>query len=94
MRDQLATPSQVKTDCPAWTHQILSEIVSQAIDKHLATNNDELADSLHVAVRKLVERPMLQKVLTVTNNNQVQTAKMIGISRGTLRKKMKEHGLI
>ena len=95
--DNIASLNQFKNENASnqvWTHKILSEIVSQAVDKHLAASHDELSDSMHTSIVKLVELPMLQKVLSLTNHNQVQAAKMIGISRGTLRKKVKENNLI
>ena len=35
-----------------------------------------------------VEKPLIQMVLKLTNGNQSKAALILGISRGTLRKKM------
>ena len=41
-----------------------------------------------------VEPPLLQKVLEYTNGNQSRTATILGISRGTLRKKLAQYNLL
>ena len=41
-----------------------------------------------------LDKHLIKKVLGYTENNQTKTAKILGINRGTLRTKMKRHGLI
>jgi Fis family transcriptional regulator len=41
-----------------------------------------------------VEPPLLRAVLRHTRNNQSKAARMLGLSRGTLRKKLKQYGLL
>lgn len=40
-----------------------------------------------------VEVPLLEAVLSYTGGNQTQAAEVLGINRGTLRKKLKEYNL-
>ena len=40
-----------------------------------------------------LEAPLLQAVMEYTRGNQTQAAKMLGLNRGTLRKKLKQHGI-
>ncbi len=40
-----------------------------------------------------VERPLLHAVMEHTHRNQSQAAKILGLSRGTLRKKLEQHKL-
>lgn len=49
--------------------------------------------SLYDMVLEEVERPLIEVVLQRTRGNQSRAAKILGISRGTLRKKMKQYGL-
>jgi len=41
-----------------------------------------------------VERPLLEVLINQTDFNQVKMAKMLNISRGTLRSKLKQYGLL
>jgi Fis family transcriptional regulator len=41
-----------------------------------------------------VERPLLNAVMSYTNGNQSEAAEILGINRGTLRKKLKTYKLM
>jgi Fis family transcriptional regulator len=41
-----------------------------------------------------VEEPLLQTVMRITGNNQSLAARLLGLSRGTLRKKLEQFGLL
>jgi Fis family transcriptional regulator len=41
-----------------------------------------------------IEGPLLAEMLAFSRNNQVRSAKLLGISRETLRKKMKRHNML
>ncbi len=45
-------------------------------------------DGLHKIVLEQVEKPLIELALGVYNGNQVKTAKMLGINRNTLKKKI------
>ena len=45
-------------------------------------------DGLHKIVLEQVEKPLIELALRVYNGNQVRTAKMLGINRNTLKKKI------
>lgn len=51
------------------------------------------AEGVYQMVLREVERPMLEVVLKHTRGNQTKAAEILGINRGTLRKKLREHGL-
>ncbi|MCT8265622.1 Fis family transcriptional regulator, partial [Proteus terrae] len=40
-----------------------------------------------------VEQPLLDMVMQYTRGNQTRAAQMMGINRGTLRKKLKKYGM-
>jgi len=45
-------------------------------------------ENLHKIVIEQVERPLIELALRVYKGNQVRTAKMLGINRNTLKKKI------
>ena len=49
------------------------------------------ARGLHVTLIQAVERPLIRHALHETNGNQVQAAKLLGMNRNTLRKKIAEY---
>ena len=49
---------------------------------------------LHALVIAQVEEPLLRTVLQETGGNQSKAAAMLGLNRGTLRKKLRQYQLI
>ncbi|PRY71949.1 DNA-binding protein Fis [Halomonas ventosae] len=70
----------------------------EAVEASLARYFDHLDGSsvsdLYAMVMAEVEAPLLSSVLDHTQGNQTRAAEMLGLNRGTLRKKLKHHGLI
>ena len=66
----------------------LQESVNHTLQQYLATLDGQQPADLYNLVLAEVEKPLLQMVLNLTNNNQSKAAIILGLSRGTLRKKM------
>ncbi len=49
---------------------------------------------LHVELIRRVERELFEQVLKYTDANQSQAARILGVSRTTLRKKLAEYDLL
>ena len=56
--------------------------------------DDQDVSDLYDLVLSEVEAPLLACVLEYTGNNQSQTAAMLGLNRGTLRKKLRRYRLL
>ncbi|HCC45191.1 MAG: hypothetical protein CMP89_05355 [Gammaproteobacteria bacterium] len=54
---------------------------------------EEITD-LYALVQKEVEAPLFFSVLHHTGYNQSKTASILGLSRGTLRKKLRKYRLL
>jgi Fis family transcriptional regulator len=67
----------------------LRECVRSALRYYLNSMGDHDINGLYRLVMSEVERPMIEAVLEHTNGNQSAAAAVLGISRGTLRKKLK-----
>ncbi|MAI42572.1 MAG: helix-turn-helix domain-containing protein [Candidatus Azotimanducaceae bacterium] len=76
------------------TNRTLSETVKSAVDDYLELVGDQPVTNLYDLVLAEVEAPLLDCVLRFTGNNQSQTAQILGINRGTLRKKLVRYRLI
>ena len=77
------------------THGSLRQAVERAMEKYFEDlGNEDLVRNLYDVVLSEVEAPLLQAVLKNTAGNQSKASTMLGLNRGTLRKKMKQYGLL
>lgn len=67
----------------------LSDCVRAALRTYLANMGGHEVSGLYRLVLDQVEQPMLETVLEYTRGNQSVAAQMLGMSRSTLRKKLK-----
>ena len=73
--------------------QPIRRSVTSAIDLYLQDiDGHEVQDLYHVVLSE-VEPAILDVVMNYVEGNQTEAAEMLGISRGTLRKKLKMYGL-
>ena len=75
------------------TNRPLKYFVQQALRNYLAELNGESIDDLYDVVLSQVEAPLLDVLMQYTRGNQTRAADMMGINRGTLRKKLKKYGM-
>lgn len=73
----------------------IQEALSAAVDRHLrlyfAAHEGRLpASGLYDRIVMEVERPLLTHALAACNGNQLQAARLLGLNRNTLRKKLQE----
>ena len=71
----------------------LSSSVVDSLKKYFEKLEGQTPSNLYNMVLAEVEKPLLELVLKLTNNNQSKAAIILGISRGTLRKKMAIYAL-
>jgi len=64
--------------------------VKQALDSYFACLDGNQPSNLYSMVLREIETSLIHYMLKYTNNNQSTTAELLGISRGTLRKKIRE----
>lgn len=79
---------------PETQQQSLSDSVKLSLDNYFAQLEGQQPSNVYQMVMELVELPMLLKIMEFTGNNQSRAAKVLGISRGTLRKKLKLYDLL
>lgn len=71
--------------------QGLQDLVYSLVTRFLAENKSKNIDDLYDMILSEVEPPLLQAVMEKRRGNQLQAAKMLGISRGTIRKKLQRY---
>lgn len=72
----------------------LSEAVGTAMANYFDHLDGHKPTDIYAFVLKEIEPPLLTAVLEYTDNNQSQAAEILGLNRGTLRKKLKQYDLI
>ena len=73
---------------------VISISVERAVTQYLRLMTDQNVSDLYSLVLSQVEPALLRSVMTHVEQNQSKAAKLLGISRGTLRSKLRKHGLI
>ncbi|MEX0619516.1 MAG: DNA-binding transcriptional regulator Fis [Pseudohongiellaceae bacterium] len=68
--------------------------VEKALQRYFEEIGDESATDLYQMVLKEIESPLLMAVMRYTGNNQSKASTLLGLNRGTLRKKLKQHGML
>ena len=65
----------------------------QALDNYFTSLNGHAPGHLYDLVMREVEEPLFRAVLDFAEGNQSRAADILGINRGTLRKKLKTYGI-
>ena len=69
----------------------LGATVERHLDRYFAAHGGGMPpDGLYARILREVERPLISLSLGATGGNQVRTARLLGINRNTLRKKIRE----
>ncbi len=68
--------------------------VERVVREYFAALGDETPTDLYELILKQVELPLLTVVLEQTRGNQTKCARILGLNRGTLRKKLKMYDLM
>ncbi|MCK7576480.1 MAG: Fis family transcriptional regulator [Chromatiales bacterium] len=71
----------------------LSQCVRAAVEAYLTNMAGHEIEDLYDLVMQEVERPLFELVLHHTQGNLSQAARLLGLTRNTLRKRLKAHGI-
>ena len=71
----------------------LSTLTEEALRSYFTSLNGHKPGRLYELVMSEVEKPLFRTVLHYANGNQSEAAEILGINRGTLRKKLKLYKL-
>lgn len=72
----------------------LRDAVTSAVRAYLKDLDGQLSTDVYQMVLAEMEAPLLEEIMTYTKHNQTKASHMLGLNRGTLRKKLKQYHLI
>jgi Fis family transcriptional regulator len=72
----------------------LRDCVENTMSKYFAQLDGTPVTEVYQLVLSEVEAPLLEQVMRHTRNNQTKASIMLGLNRGTLRKKLKQYDLL
>lgn len=76
---------------PHTSHRLLRDSVTQSLKNYFSLLEGEKINDLYELVLAEVEQPLLDMVMQYTRGNQTRAATIMGVNRGTLRKKLKKY---
>lgn len=76
------------------TRKPLRKHTEEALSRYFTSLNGDRPGDLYDLVLGEVEEPLFKAVMEYTHGNQSQAAGILGINRGTLRKKLKTYSLL
>lgn len=86
-----AEPRRGETALPC--RKPLRSCIGAALDHYFNDLNGHAPRDLYDMVIFEVEHPLLQAAMQHARGNQTRAAELLGVSRSTLRKKLRDHGL-
>jgi len=72
----------------------LRHCVERAMEEYFSHLDGQTCTDLYQLVLQEVEDPLFNAVMKYTRNNQSKASEMLGLNRGTLRKKLKLYDLL
>ena len=92
-RDETLTAANDDTPMALQTSN-LREAVRTAVSAYLDELDGQLSTDVYQMVLAEIEAPLLAEIMAYTRNNQTKASLMLGLNRGTLRKKLKQYNMI
>lgn len=72
----------------------LRNSIEAALNNYFSNLDGQMASDVYKLVLAEVELPLLEATLRYTRNNQTKASTVLGLNRGTLRKKLRQYDLI
>ena len=88
---QYAQTTQPGAGMPA---QTLRDTVHQALTSYFKQLDGQPVTDVYQMVLSEIEAPLFESVMEYTKDNQTKASEVLGLNRGTLRKKLKQYGLL
>ena len=97
MSDQNFQPATSDAEQPEENQQQeisqLSHAVKHSIRRYLFELEGTQPNNMYDLVLRQIEQPLFEAILEHTKGNQSRAAELLGLNRGTLRKKLRSYNL-
>ncbi|NRA41928.1 MAG: DNA-binding transcriptional regulator Fis [Pseudomonadales bacterium] len=94
LEQERALQAANQSDSPLADAQSIRESVAAAMDTYFKDLDGQKAVDVYQMVLAEVEEPLLKAVMQYTRKNQTKASNILGLNRGTLRKKLKQYGML
>jgi Fis family transcriptional regulator len=74
--------------------QSLRACVETTMENYFRNLDGQAVSDIYNMVLAEIEAPLLEVVMKNTRQNQTKASEILGLNRGTLRKKLKQYGLL
>lgn len=91
-KTQLSTTTE--TSATYTQGKTLRDHVQESLDNYFLQLDGQPVSDIYQMVLSEVEAPLFESVMAYTQDNQTKASEILGLNRGTLRKKLKTYGLI
>lgn len=88
---QLANAQQVDSDI---SNKTLRDSVIQSMSSYFEQLDGQPVTDVYQMVLSEIEAPLFESVMAYTKDNQTKASQLLGLNRGTLRKKLKQYDLL
>ena len=72
----------------------LRDNVEQSLNSYFRQLDGQPVTDVYQMVLSEIEAPLFETVMTYSKDNQTKASQLLGLNRGTLRKKLKQYGLL
>ena len=76
------------------SNQSIEQSIRESLEGYFSDLDGETPNDVYDMVIRLVEKPLLEVVMSHADNNQSRAADWLGLNRNTLRKKLIEHQML
>ena len=76
------------------SNQSIEQSIRESLEGYFRDLDGETPNDVYDMVIRLVEKPLLEVVMSHADNNQSRAADWLGLNRNTLRKKLVEHQML
>ncbi|MGH1430746.1 MAG: DNA-binding transcriptional regulator Fis [Neptuniibacter sp.] len=90
---EIKQPTLVSNPAEA-TSQTLRDNVQQSLNNYFRQLDGQPVTDVYQMVLSEIEAPLFETVMHHTKDNQTKASQLLGLNRGTLRKKLKQYGLL